>query len=185
MPSSPPPPNHQPAVALSDILGTSRALTSFSSLVRLHESTSSLLSDMSTNTTILAPLNSAIDGMPHKPWVDPRDYAAAAAGGGGGGGGGGSDGHHNVDVYEGEGGRKRARDNLLRFVEAHLVPVSPWDGSKVRTYSSGGDGGRTVWCERRDDGKTYVMPDGVEVEKVASQVGNGEMWLLKGVLTSV
>ncbi|KAL6859887.1 hypothetical protein ACO1O0_003911 [Amphichorda felina] len=175
MPPPPPPdndddPSHQPAVRLADVLGTQRSLTTFSSLARLHASTSSLLADLSTNTTVLAPLNSAIDALPRKPWEDPRDYGALGAG-----------------AYEGEGGRDRAQRNLRRFVEAHLVTQSPWEG-RARTVSGGeregegGDkGGREVWWEWRGD-KRVVMPDGVEVEKVASQVANGELWILKGVL---
>ncbi|KFH44470.1 FAS1 domain-containing protein -like protein [Hapsidospora chrysogenum ATCC 11550] len=151
-------PNHQPAVRLADILGTQRSLTTFSSLTRLHASTSTLLGDANTNTTVLAPLNSAIDDLPRKPWEDPRDYAQVGA-----------------DAYEGDDGRDRAQRNLRRFVEAHLVTQSPWEG-KARTVA-----GREVWWEWRGD-KRVIMPDEVEVEKVASQVSNGELWILRGVL---
>lgn len=161
LPAMPPPtdddPNHPPAVPLTDILGTHRSLTTFSSLARLHASTSDLLADLSTNTTVLAPLNSAIDALPRKPWEDPRDYGEVGA-----------------DAYEGDEGRERAQRNLRRFVEAHLVTQSPWEG-KARTVSGGeGDKGREVWWEWRG-AKRVVMPDEVEVEKVASQVANGEV----------
>jgi len=159
MPPSPPSsdPSHQPAVALTDILGTQRSLTTFSSLSRLHASTSDLLSDLSTNTTVLAPLNSAIEALPRKPWEDPKDYDSIG-----------------TNAYEGDEGRDRAQRNLRRFVEAHLVTMSPWEG-KAMTVSGGENGkGREVWWEEKD-GKRVIMPDGVEVEKVASKVANGEL----------
>lgn len=143
----------QPAVPLTDILGTLRALTTFSSLTRMHSSTSSLLGDMGTNTTVLAPLNSAMDALPRKPWEDPGEYAREGA-----------------RVYEGGEGEDRAKENLRRFVEAHLVVGSPWEeGVKARTI-----GGREIWWEKKGD-ERRVMPDDVAVEKVASQVGNGEV----------
>ena len=66
---------------------------------------------------------------------------------------------------------------MRRFTEAHIVPVSPWkEGEKVQSM-----GGGTLWWEKRDGG-AVVMPGEVEVEKVASQVANGEVWVLKGVV---
>jgi hypothetical protein len=153
----------QPSVPLNDILGTLRSLTTFSSLTRMQTTTTSLLSDLSTNTTVLAPLNSAIESLPRKPWESPRDYDA-----------------HGASAYEGDDGQDRANANLRRFVEAHLVTKNPWEkGEKVKTI-----GGRDVWWEEKD-GKKVVMPDGVEVDRVANQVANGEVWILKGVLNYV
>ncbi|CAM1504631.1 Fc.00g022220.m01.CDS01 [Cosmosporella sp. VM-42] len=153
-------PSTQRAVPLSDILGTQRALTTFSSLTRQDADTDSLLSDFAVNTTILAPLNSAIEALPRKPWEDPRDYGALGA-----------------KAYDGDDGQDRARENLRRFVEAHLVKASPWgEGDKGETV-----GGRKLWWEAKD-GKRVIMPDGIEVEKVASRVANGELWIIKGVL---
>ena len=43
-------------------------------------------------------------------------------------------------------------------------------------------GGNVLWWEVKDDEKAYVQPGDVEVERVASVVGNGEVWVLKGVL---
>ncbi|KAF4332028.1 FAS1 domain protein [Fusarium beomiforme] len=157
---SPDGPSIQPSVALGDILGSNRGLTSFSSFARMQPSTDTRLSDLSTNTTVLAPLNSAVDALPRKPWEQPADYN-----------------NFGADAYEGDGGQDRARENMRRFVEAHLVPVSPWEkGEKCRTI-----GGKEVWWEVKE-GRRVVMPDEVEVERVASQVGNGELWILKGVL---
>ncbi|KAF4454948.1 hypothetical protein F53441_2605 [Fusarium austroafricanum] len=153
-------PSVQPSVALADILGSNRGLTSFSSFARMQPSTDTRLSDLSTNTTVLAPLNSAVDALPRKPWEQPADYNTFGA-----------------DAYEGEGGQDRAKENMRRFVEAHLVPVSPWEkGEKCKTL-----GGKEVWWEEKE-GRKVVMPDEVEVERVAGQVGNGELWILKGVL---
>ncbi|KAF4980676.1 hypothetical protein FZEAL_3344 [Fusarium zealandicum] len=153
-------PFNQPSVALADVLGTQRALTSFSSFARLHSSTDDRLADLGTNTTVLAPLNSAVDALPRKPWEKPDEYDALG-----------------VDAYEGETGQDRARMNMRRFVEAHLVSTSPWaEDEKVKTL-----GGKEVWWVKKD-GKRVVMPDEVEVDRVAGQVGNGELWILKGVL---
>lgn len=155
--SSPFTPKSQPSVPLADILGTHRSLTTFSSLTRLHASTSDLLANLSVNTTVLAPLNSAIEDLPRKPWEEPGA---------------------EVNAYEGEDGRKRAQENLKKFVEAHLVKGSPWDG-RMKTVSGGEEGkGREVWWEERD-GKRVVMPDEVEVESVASRVANGEVVSLR------
>lgn len=141
------------SVPLADILGTQRSLTSFSSFSRMHASTASLLADLATNTTVLAPLNSAVEALPRKPWEQALDYAA-----------------YGAQAYDGSGGEDRANQNLRRFVEGHLVTRSPWpQGERAKTA-----GGRVVWWEERD-GKRVIMPDEVEVEKVASQVANGEV----------
>ena len=57
------------------------------------------------------------------------------------------------------------------------MPVSPWaEKEKVQTLA-----GDTVWWEQGEDGKV-VMPAGVKVGSVPSKVGNGEVWVLEGVL---
>lgn len=152
----------QRAVPLSDILGTNRAITSFSSFSRLDSSTSSLLGDLTTNTTVLAPLNSAIDALPRKPWEQPSDYHHGSEGSGS---------QQETDGGGGGDGQDRANRNIQRFVEAHLVKSSPWrKGEKVMTVA-----GKEVWWEEKEDGGKVIMPDGVDVDKVASQVANGEL----------
>lgn len=149
----------QPAVLLSDILGTQRSLTTFFSLSRLHEATSEPLSDPKTNTTVLAPNNIVIEDLPRKPWENPSDYASLGS-----------------QAYDGSGGKDRADENLRRFVQAHLViGTSPWEaGVKAKTAA-----GTEVWWEakKNEDGseRRVIMPDGVEVDRVASQVANGEV----------
>lgn len=156
----------QPAVLLYDILGTQRSLNTFFSLARMHESTSEPLSDANTNTTVLAPGNVVIDDLPRKPWENPSDYAALGE-----------------QAYDGSGGKDRADDNLCRFVEAHLVVgTSPWEaGVKAKTAA-----GTEVWWEANKDKdgneKRVIMPDEVQVDRVASRVANGEVWILNGVL---
>ncbi|PON28385.1 hypothetical protein TGAM01_v202879 [Trichoderma gamsii] len=158
----------QPAVLLYDILGTQRSLTTFFSLTRMHESTSEPLSDANTNTTVLAPGNVVIDDQPRKPWENPSDYAALGE-----------------QAYDGSGGKDRADDNLRRFVEAHLVVgTSPWEaGVKAKTAA-----GTEVWWEAKKDKdgneQRVIMPDEVQVDRVASRVANGEVWILNGVLNS-
>ncbi|KAK5992466.1 FAS1 domain-containing protein [Cladobotryum mycophilum] len=96
--------------------------------------------------------------------TDPRDYAT-----------------YGEQAYDGSGGKSRADENVRRFVEAHLVGTSPWEeGVKVKAV-----GGRQIWWESKKHGdreRRVIMPDEVEVERVASQVANGELWILKGVL---
>ncbi|KAL7808032.1 hypothetical protein V8C26DRAFT_432549 [Trichoderma gracile] len=163
----------QPAVLLVDILGTQRSLTTFFSLSRMRPETSDPLADPNTKTTVLAPSNIAIEDLPRKPWENPDDYDTLGS-----------------QAYDGSGGKDRADENMMRFVQAHLVVghPSPWEaGVKAKTAA-----GREIWWEEEGkkgadaDGeggkKRVVMPDGVEVERVASRVANGEVWILKGVL---
>ncbi|KPM45894.1 hypothetical protein AK830_g731 [Neonectria ditissima] len=150
----------QPSVAIADVLGSQRSITTFSSFVRLDPSTEGLLNNLDANTTVLAPLNSAIEALPRKPWEDPREYNRLGP-----------------KAYSGDDGQERARKNMLRFVEEHLVAGSPWaQDDKAETVT-----GKQVWWVEKD-GKRFVMPDDVEVERVASQVANGEVWIIKGVL---
>ena len=147
-------------VILSDIIGTQRQINIFAGFTRDISSVSKRLDTTSLNTTVLAPLNSAISDLPRKPWEDPQDYAALGA-----------------RAYEGQEGESRAHRNLRRFTEAHVVPVSPWkEGEKVENMN-----GETLWWERKD-GKDVVMPGEVEVDRIASRVKNGEVWVLKGVV---
>lgn len=147
-------------VILSDVMGTQRSINTFASFTRDISTVSSRLGTASLNTTVLAPVNSALSDLPRKPWEDPEDYAKLGA-----------------EAYDGKSGEDRAHRNLRRFTEAHVVLASPWnEGEKVETM----DGGE-VWWEKKD-GKTVVQPGGVEVDSVVSKVANGEVWVLKGVL---
>lgn len=154
----PPPPNGD--VILSDVIGTQRQINIFAGFTRDISTISTRFDTSSQNTTVLAPLNSAITSLPRKPWEDPREYAALGA-----------------NAYEGGDGEDRAHANLRRFTEAHVVPASPWkEGEKVKSV-----GGGTLWWERKD-GKAVVQPGDIEVERIVSRVANGEVWVLKGVV---
>lgn len=145
---------------LSDVMGRDRSINIFAAFTRDIESVSNRLDDGAKNSTVLAPLNSAIEKLPRKPWEDPKDYGALGA-----------------DAYEGDDGQERAQRNLRRFVEAHIVPTSPWkEGEKVKAI---GDD-REVWWEEQD-GKRVVKPGDIEVVSVASTVANGEVWILRSV----
>ncbi|KAF2163878.1 hypothetical protein M409DRAFT_68147 [Zasmidium cellare ATCC 36951] len=147
-------------IILSDILGTQRPITIFAGFTRDISSVLTRLSTPSLNTTVLAPLNTAITSLPRKPWEDPREYAVLG-----------------TEAYEGQEGEDRAQRNLRRFTEKHVVTASPWgEGEKVETM-----GGGKVWWEKRGE-KVVVMPGSVEVERVGGRVANGEVWVLKGVL---
>lgn len=100
--------------------------------------------------------------LPRKPWEDPRDYDALG-----------------TNAYVGEDGEGRAQKNIEKFVEAHVVRVSPWkagEGNKLKTV-----GGEEVWVEERE-GLRYIMPGNVGVVRVADRVANGEVWVLNGVI---
>ena len=121
-------------LVISDVLGRERSINIFAGFVREIEQVSSRLDDKNKNSTILAPLNSQIEKLPQKPWEDPADYSAMGA-----------------QAYEGADGEGRAHRNLRRFVEAHVVSVSPWtEGSRERTVS-----GREIWWEMKD-GRRFV-----------------------------
>ncbi|KAK1051770.1 hypothetical protein LTR33_014515 [Friedmanniomyces endolithicus] len=159
-PNNQPSASAQPAVILSDVIGNSRQTNIFAGFTRDISSVATRLDASLLNTTVLAPANTAISALPRKPWEDPKDYAEMGPA-----------------AYEGLSGSDRAGSNLRRFVEAHVLPVSPWgEGEKVKTLA-----GTEVWWESRG-GKTVVLPGEVEVERVVSRVANGEVWMLKGAL---
>ncbi|KAK2739906.1 hypothetical protein FQN55_009079 [Onygenales sp. PD_40] len=151
---------------VSDILSKTREINVFSSLTRDIESISARLNDGSQNTTVLAPLNSAIQSLPRKPWEDPQDYEQFG----------------REQAYAGAEGEGRAQRNLRRFVEAHMVPVTPWgegEAGKVKTVG----GGEVRW--EKKGGKIFIQPGNVEVQKIAKKVSNGEVWILKGIINYV
>ncbi|KAF2717404.1 hypothetical protein K431DRAFT_288546 [Polychaeton citri CBS 116435] len=159
----PPVPPDGPAkgdVILSDVMGSQRQINVFASFARDTDSVSIRFDTASQNTTVLAPVNGAISDLSRKPWEDLKDYEMLGE-----------------NAYAGKNGEDRAHRNLRRFTEAHIVPVSPWgEGEKVKTLS-----GREIWWERREEG-SFVQPGNVAIDKIVSQVANGEVWVLKGVL---
>ncbi|KAK5710748.1 hypothetical protein LTR17_018729 [Elasticomyces elasticus] len=156
-PSGPPP---QGNVILSDVIGNQRQINIFAGFTRDIATVATRLDASVLNTTVLAPINSAISALPRKPWEDPKDYAELGA-----------------SAYEGQGGSDRANTNLRRFTEAHVVTASPWkEGEKVKTLA-----GTELWWENKG-GKAVIQPGEVEVERVVSRVANGEVWMLKGAL---
>ncbi|KAM0533108.1 hypothetical protein ACHAPP_006274 [Verticillium nonalfalfae] len=153
-PSDPHPPSGQGSVILSDVLNRDKSINIFAGFTHDIETAAIRLDDSGKNTTILAPLNSAVEALPRKPWEDPEDYNRLG-----------------TDAYVGDDGQERASRNLRRFVEAHLVPVSPWqENQKARTI--GGDG--EVWWENKD-GTKFIQPGNIEVVSIASTVANGEV----------
>ncbi|TKA61572.1 hypothetical protein B0A49_05406 [Cryomyces minteri] len=147
-------------VIISDVLGKDRSINIFAGLTRDIETISSRFDSSSQNSTILAPLNAEITKLPRKPWEDPREYK-----------------EFGENAYDGQAGEDRAHRNLRRFVEAHVVPESPWKADeKVKTL-----GGGTLWFEQVG-GKRFIQPGNVEVLSIADKVANGEVWIIKGVL---
>merc|ERR1712144_69219 len=127
------------SVTLSDVLPRSQSIGIFSSFCNDISSVSSMLASTSQNLTVLAPEDAAIKRLPRKPWEDPADY----------------DKFGTEAAYAGQEGVDRAQENLKRFVEAHVVPVSPWGkGEKIKRVS--GEGGE-VWWEKKD-GKMVLQP---------------------------
>jgi hypothetical protein len=150
------------ALTISDVLPKTRSINIFASLTRDVSSVTSRLESQAPtdNTTLLAPLNSVMTHLPRKPWEDRPDERSEVSA------------SRNED---------KAAENLQRFVEEHVVPVSPWKegkAGKIKTL-----GGMELWWEKRDDGKKMVvMPGEVEVDGIVGKVGNGEIWALKGVI---
>ena len=144
------------SLTISDILPKTRQINIFASLTRDVSAISGRLESGNDNSTLLAPLNSAMQALPRKPWEDrPDDKSGVSAAS-----------HED-----------KAAKNLQRFVEEHVVPKSPWEeGEKVNTL-----GGQKLWWESKD-GKKVVMPHGLVVDGVLGRVGNGEIWAVKGVV---
>ncbi|KAE8417553.1 hypothetical protein BDV36DRAFT_175739 [Aspergillus pseudocaelatus] len=148
-------------LVISDVLPKNRGINIFASLTRDFEPIDSRFNDATKNVTVLAPRNSAIQGLPRKPWENPEDYAQFG----------------EAKAYEGQEGQDRAKSNLKRFVEAHIVPRSPWnEGDEVETL--GGD--KLSWT--KDGDKILIQPGNVEVDNIAEKVSNGEVWILNGVI---
>jgi len=166
-------------VVISDVIGRSRSTNIFAGLTRGVDGVAERFANSSANSTVLAPLNSAITALSRKPWEDPTDYAIMGQ-----------------RAYDGQAGVDRAATNLKRFVEAHIVPVSPWkEGEKVRSLA-----GEMLWWKRKDDGTIVVsleqemggrrselsvkkvLPSSTEIRSVAQKVVNGEVWMIESVL---
>ncbi|KAM5442981.1 hypothetical protein MferCBS31731_001855 [Microsporum ferrugineum] len=148
-------------VRVSDILGKTREINVFASMTRDDENVSNRLENDSKDTIVLAPNNVAIQGLSHKPWENPSEYATFGV----------------QEAYEGESGKKRANQNLEKFVAAHLIPQGSWEaGKEVQTLG----GGKIFWEEK--DGKKYIHPGNIEVDDIVSQVSNGEVWVINGVI---
>ena len=123
-------------VIISDVIGKARVINIFAGFTRDIDTVSRRLDDNTQNTTVLAPLNSELQSLPRKPWEDPKDYKALGE-----------------NAYDGRDGEDRAHRNLRKFVEAHIVPVSPWEeGEKVESL-----GGGKVWWEGKGDKKTVCL----------------------------
>ncbi|OKL58609.1 hypothetical protein UA08_06105 [Talaromyces atroroseus] len=153
--------NKNSNLIVSDMLVKTPKINVFASLTRDFHPVLDRLNDQSKNTTVLAPLNSAISALPRKPWEDPEDYRV----------------YGEAGAYSGEEGQERAKRNLQRFVEAHLVPVSPWgEGEEVETVG----GGKVRWVKEGDT--VFVEPGHIEVDSLTSEVSNGNVWVLKGVI---
>ena len=119
-------------IIISDVINNERIINIFAGFTRDIDNISKRLDDGSQNTTVLAPLNSEILKLPRKPWEDPKDYEELG-----------------TNAYGGSDGENRAHQNLRRFVEAHIIPFSPWEeGEKVDSV-----GGGKVWWENKDGTK--------------------------------
>lgn len=124
-------------IIISDVIGRERSINIFAGFTRDIEDISNRLETNTENTTVLAPLNSEIQKLPRKPWEDLSDYETLGE-----------------QAYDGSGGQERAHKNLQKFVEAHIVPQSPWkEGQKVSSL-----GGGQVWWEERDGKKFVKVP---------------------------
>lgn len=139
-PSTPLAPEMNDPVIISDALPHTRAISIFAGLTRDITSVVSRFDDAAQNTTVLAPSNTAMIALPRKPWEDADEYSAMGG-----------------RAYEGQDGQERANANVKRFVQAHVVPRSPWrEGEKVRTLL----GGQDIWWEAKEGGVKVVSARG-------------------------
>ncbi|CDM33030.1 FAS1 domain [Penicillium roqueforti FM164] len=146
---------------ISDVLPKTKGINIFARLTRDFDPIASRLNDASKNITVLAPRNSAIQALPRKPWENPEDYKKFG----------------EVNAYEGQDGQDRAKRNLQRFVEAHLIPASPWRvGEEVESLA----GEKLKWTKEGD--KIFIQPGNIEVDSIAEKVNNGEVWILNDVI---
>jgi len=148
-------------LSISDILPQTRKINIFASLTRDISTVTGRLESTKPedNTTLLAPLNSAMQALPRKPWEDrPGDDSGVSAA-------------RNED---------KAAENLQRFVEEHVVPTSPWKQGKEHKIQT--LGGQELWWEEDDDDQRVIMPGNLVVDGVVGRVGNGEVWAVKGVV---
>ena len=123
-------------VILSDVIGKTQNIAIFSGLTRDIDAVSGRLDDAAQNATVLAPDNSVMRSLKRKPWEDPEDYES-----------------FGTNAYEGSSGEDRARKNLERFVQRHIVPESPWEeGKKVKTLA-----GNEVWWENKNGQKKVSL----------------------------
>ncbi|OQO00460.1 hypothetical protein B0A48_13809 [Cryoendolithus antarcticus] len=159
---SAPGPQSASSSILSDVLPSQKRINIFAGFTRDVASVLSRLESTSENTTLLAPLNTVLSSLPRKPWESPADYDKLGA-----------------NAYSGSGGSERAAENLKRFTEAHVVCERPWEeGKKVKTLG----GGEVWWESHGKDGGRRIMPGKVEVEGIVGKAGNGEVWMLRGVV---
>ncbi|KAI0021175.1 hypothetical protein F4780DRAFT_304127 [Xylariomycetidae sp. FL0641] len=137
--SPPPPPAVQGGVLISDVMGRDRSINTFAGFARGVAGVAARYDSSRFNSTVLAPLNSAVEGLPRKPWEDPREYDAFGA-----------------NAYEGAPGQDRANRNLERFVKAHTVDLSPWnEGQKAKSLL---EGDTEIWWEMKDGVKVVSLP---------------------------
>ena len=119
-------------VIISDVIGKTQNIAIFSGLTRDIDEVAGRLDNAAQNATVLAPENSVMRNLKRKPWEDPEDYDSFGA-----------------SAYDGSAGEDRARRNLERFVQRHIVPESPWEeGKKIKTLA-----GNEVWWESKDGQK--------------------------------
>jgi len=58
------------------------------------------------------------------------------------------------------------------------VPQGPWPAKvEVETLA-----GVKIYWDRAEDDKIYIQPGNIEVDRVATAVSNGQVWILKGVI---
>lgn len=111
--------NQHSNVLITDVVGRDRSANIFAGLVRDVDTVHARASDKQQNSTILAPVNSAMNALPRKPWEDEAEYESLGA-----------------SAYQGQDGEDRAHRNLRFFVERHVVLQSPWEeGTTAKTMA--------------------------------------------------
>jgi uncharacterized surface protein with fasciclin (FAS1) repeats len=121
------------------------------------------LADDSTNSTLLAPTNSALQTLPRKPWEDKAEDGQVTR-------------HGSKNSFWNKEAEDKARKNIEEFVASHLVTKYPIEEGKQLPTLKG-----TYISYKVKGGEKFIDPGNIKAlgEREAA---NGAIWVLDGVI---
>lgn len=144
---------------IADVIPIDRSLTIYSDLVRTSADIQGAFGDAKKRFVVLAPQNSAIVALGRKPWDDRPDDTDSRR-------------------FQGQGGEDRAQENIMRFVQAHILTAERFDEGDRATNLLG----EKLYWKRDADGKKRIYPGGIAVVSERNTAVNGDIWVLDGVI---